>query len=464
MSPHPQQLADCYHSLLQRILREGGCAEEDALCEIPGELEVQALWHSGLLGNTGRTMRHGEVRILDYGEWNRGPGPDFLRAEIEIDGARMRGDIEIDPTAEDWERHGHGANPDYTQVILHVVLTPPPAGWYTRNEQHIDIPILHIPHSTIREAINAGPPLPKDIAGHCRRPLADKPLKQIEYLLQGAAAYRAQLKRRTFRRKADVLGEQQTWFEALAGTLGYAINKLPMQLLARRAPLNTLRQHAEGILLGTAGFLVPILPSKCDRCSRDYHRKVWDAWWPQREQFELSGNRHLPWRFAPLRPANHPHRRVAALALIAMRWKELSKNLCAANAKELTRQLTTLHHPYWSERCSLPSAPLNKRVALVGEQRVKDFLINHVYVLDEAPFAWQTYISLRSHDIPGKVRRTAQLLFGDRSDLENLLHMMYAQQALLQIDADFCGRNSCRDCLFPEQLAQWCFHPSLLHS
>lgn len=453
--PDRQRDAAAYRDLMEQVRRGCGCAETDPETALPGELEVQALWQAGLLGNSGQTLRHGQVRILDFGEWNRSAGPDFLRAEIEIGGARMRGDIEIDPTARDWERHGHGANPDFNNVILHVVLSPPPQGWYTRNEQHIDIPILPVEAQQIRAAMGQSVPLPADAAGLCREPLNDMPAESIRRLLQAAAAYRAHNKRRLFCRKAEVVGADQAWFEAFAETLGYRINKLPMQLLARRAPLSSLRRKAESILFGTAGFLLPMLPEQTDNAARDYHRKVWDSWWPLREEFALGEERHLPWRYAPLRPANHPHRRVAALALIAMRWAEIKQHLSAQAATTLTRMLTGLKHDYWSERCSLPSAVMKTKTALIGSDRVKDFLVNHVYVQDEASFAWQTYLSLRHRDVPQRVKLTARHLFGEREDVLSLLPLMYVQQALLQIDADFCAPTGCNRCLFPEQLCQW---------
>ncbi len=451
-----QSYSEAYSRLLSQVRMSYGCAEPDDELQPPGELEVQALWHGGLLGFGGQTFRHGSVRILDFGEWNRSVGPDFLRAEIEIEGVRLRGDIEIDPSAQDWERHGHGANPDYTNVVLHIVLSPPPPGWFTRNAKHRDIPIFPIPESTIREALGKGTPPPRDCSGLCRTPLAEKNIQQVKQLLRAAAAYRSQTKRRLFRRKAEVVGEQQAWFEAFAETLGYKINKLPMLLLARRAPLSILRRtDAEGILLGTAGFLLPVLPARADRTARNYHRLVWDAWWPVCEQFRLDTSRALPWRYAPLRPANHPHRRVAALALIAERWNEIEQRLHAETAEDLAHLLFSLQHPYWSHRYSLPSAEQERPLALFGEERVRDFLVNHLYVQTEAPFALATYLSMKNSTIPRRVQLTADRLFGRREDIQSLLKFMYVQQALLQIDTDFCAMHPCRDCCFPEQLNQW---------
>lgn len=458
MSEERQQRADAYEQLLRRVHADCCCGEDTAETELPGELAVQALWQAGLLGHEGETLRHGKVKILDFGEWNRSSGPDFLRAEIEIGGARMRGDIEIDPTEQDWERHGHGANPDYTQVILHVVLRRPPSGWYTRNAQHIDIPILPIEQDVIRTATGKSLPLTPATTPLCREPLSTMNSADIDDMLRSAAAFRARNKKRIFTRKAEALGNDQAWFEAVAETLGYKINKLAMQMLARRAPLKSLTHEPESLLFGTAGFLVPVLPHSCDRATRDYHRRVWDGWWPSRESFALSEERALPWKYAPLRPANHPHRRVAALALIASRWKEISRLLSAEHATELIRQLTTLRHPYWNIHSSLPSPELNRSVALIGAERAQDFLVNHVYVQDDSPLAWQSFLHLRQKDIPQRVLTTARQLFGERPELKSLLHYTYVQQALLQIDADFCVQNSCRDCLFPEQLCQWKNH------
>ena len=41
------------------------------------------------------------VRIVQFGEWNRSAGPDFLHCAIEIDGEAHSGPIEIDGRLDD---------------------------------------------------------------------------------------------------------------------------------------------------------------------------------------------------------------------------------------------------------------------------------------------------------------------------------------------------------------------------
>lgn len=464
MSPFSRQRgAESYAALLEQVRLDCGCAAEDDAADLGsgaddrrfGEVELQGCWQSGLLGCGGETSRHGFVRIIDFGTWNRSAGPDFLRAEIELDGRRLRGDIELDTCAQDWERHGHGSNPDYDGVVLHVVLGSVPRGWFTRNSRHGEIPVLGIPSETCRLALGISAPLSPARLDLCREPLARMTFDQVQSLLESAASYRKLKKHRLFCRKARHLGGRQAWYEAWAETLGYRINKVPMQLLARRAPIGELGKHAEAILFGTAGFLVPVLPEQTREEARLYHRTVWDAWWPLRERFALSDSRCIPWSHAAVRPLNHPHRRVAALAVSSQRWGEIEPLLKAACASELTQMLTSLRHPYWSRHCSLPSEPLSRDYALVGRERVRDFLVNHVYVVDESDQAWSAYLRLRDSAPSSKVKLAAARLFGEREDVLALLPYCYAQQALLQIDSDFCCACSCGDCRFPSQLRDW---------
>lgn len=452
-------LAEAYRSFREEISHpQWETAEPEELTEreLPPELVVQHMWHTGLLGRGGKTERHGCVRILDFGIWNREAGPDFRYCEIELNGQRLRGDIEIDPKARDWERHGHGGNPLYNNVVLHIILEKSPLGWYTRNSQHYEIPTLSILPETVRQALGKTVPPTPETVELCRKPLADMPWEKLDRLMRAGAAFRLAKKRADFRKRAQCCGVNQTWYECWAETLGYRPNKLAMQLLAYRAPLYKLQSKAESILFGTAGFLKPVLPEKANEETRVYHRHVWDTWWPLRDTFELSHDRALPWVFSPIRPANHPHRRVAALAISAQRWKEVEINLIPENTTTLIALLTSMRHPYWDFHCSLASAPMKRRVALVGEDRVQDFIVNHLYAQDERPAAWESYTRMKNGQIPSVIGQIATRLFGDREDIRSQLKLYYVQQALLQINGDFCAAGICSECLFPAQLAAWC--------
>ncbi len=462
--------AQCYRELQQSVAETCDMAvcergeTEEAAPEL-SEMEVQGLWESGIFGNEWESERHGHVRILDFGEWNRGAGPDFLYAEVEINGKRVRGDVEIDPHAQDWEGHGHGMNPRFNNVVLHVVLTRPPKGWFTRNSLHLEVPVVYLTPQQIRDALCIRQTTIASLCGRdgwdghtelCAQPLAEMGVEQIEALLLSAAAHRRENKRRAYRRKAAVLGEEQAGYEAWAECLGYSTNKEAMVLLARRAPLRRLHgADTEAVLLGAAGFLTPTLPARTEPEARAYHRRVWDAWWKLKGDFALEGRRCPDWQYVGIRPLNHPHRRVAALAVSAQHWADIRPRLSAGRSRELQELLCSLRHPFWERHCTLVSTSLKKACALVGRERVRDFLCNHVYVADDSPAAWEAYKRLTRSVMPARASQLAQSLFGSRDDLKGLLHREFACQALLQIGADFCRSGSCENCLFPVQLKKF---------
>ncbi len=469
MANNPAEYASRYRTLLQTVAGRSDLAAAEGTPEtrpVLSEMEVQSLWALGLFGCEWESERHGHVKILDFGEWNRSAGPDFLFAEMKINGRLVRGDIEIDPHAQDWEQHGHGANPRFNNVVLHVVLAQPPLGWFTRNSLHMEIPIIYLSPQKVREALDMQQPAIDAICGRdnwdnrtelCAQPLANMKLAQIESLLLAAAAHRMECKRRRYRRKAAVLGHAQASYEAWAECLGYSANKEPMLMLARRAPLKRLNGlDAEAVLLGTAGFLKPVLPNRAEPEARAYHRRVWDAWWQIKDDFALEGQRSPVWQFSGIRPFNHPHRRVAALAVSAAHWREIMPLLSAAHTKQLVDALCGLHHTFWERHSMIDSPALQRPCALVGRERAKDFLCNHVYVLDESREAWAAFTRLHRSALPTRVSHLAKSLFGQRNDLLGVMRHEYACQALLQIDADFCRNGACQDCLFPVQLKKLC--------
>lgn len=62
------------------------------------------------------------VEILNFGKWNKDAGPDFLDAKIKINGLVLAGNIELHVRSSDWIFHHHSQDPNYQNIILHVVF------------------------------------------------------------------------------------------------------------------------------------------------------------------------------------------------------------------------------------------------------------------------------------------------------------------------------------------------------
>ena len=430
-------------------VRERACSLRSKL---PDERTLQLLLLEGRLGTSFTDDLGRDIRILDFGDWNKSAGPDFLNARIQIDGVPQTGDMELDPVPEDWERHGHGSNPAFNGVILHLAYTPSRGEWFTRNARHERIPLALIPPAVL--ALAGTPPPEKAPERHCPHAGALDAMapEHLETLLQSAAAYRFRNKHRRHAERARYAGEEQTLFESLAETLGYSANKTAMRHLAMRAPLRSIRECPEAILFGAAGFLIPVLPDSCTPEAVAHHKKLWTEWWPLREQFELAPDRAFPWTLSGSRPANHPQRRVGALAVIAGEFGTFRRLCRPGHGEALADYLSSLTHPYWSTHVTLPSAPSPRPMALMGRDRIQALAVNHLLPADGGERAWEHYLTLRGGQAGTKVLAVHQSLLGRRPDAKAFLTKAWHHQALLQIHEDLCSRHSCTLCTLVKRL------------
>src|SRR5262249_33699852 len=89
----------------------------------PPEILLQAVWrHQRLLRGQLTTLDGRAMRILHPGFINREGGPDFRGAVIQFgDEPPRTGDVEVDLESAGWRAHGHDKNPNFANVILHVV-------------------------------------------------------------------------------------------------------------------------------------------------------------------------------------------------------------------------------------------------------------------------------------------------------------------------------------------------------
>ena len=423
------------------------------------EMELQAHWFAGDFGREFRTVAGGTARVVQFGVWNHEAGPDFAEAAVSLDGGEaVRGSIELDPDVRDWERHGHAQNPTYENVVLHVFTRAGGGEFFTRTAQHRNVPqVLLDVASLAGEPPN---PLPAAIPGRCCAPLRGMAEDQAREVLLGAAQYRLRKKAAALATLTELHGADEALYQALAATLGYKSNKLPFTLLAQRLPLRLLRKgDADALLFGVSGFLPASDLGGFDAPTRSYLRGLWERWWPRRAEFERLAVAPKLWRMGGQRPANHPQRRLAALAEIVRHWPKIRalRDRCEPDA--IHEFFAKLGDDYWDFHYTVSSKPAAKRMALVGESRVTEMLANVFFPLaiaaDET--RWTGFKTLRAPLTNQRVEVAALRLFADSPRAAEFLKYAALQQGLLQVYEDFCLRDvsDCADCLFPRQLAKW---------
>jgi Protein of unknown function (DUF2851) len=445
-------------------LRDSARVHERALFptqRTPGELELQARWFAGDFGRRFRAVSGDDVEIIQFGTWNRAAGPDFSDAVVRLnDGDPIRGTIEFDLADRSWETHGHATNPAFDDAVLHVFVHQSDRAFFTRTTSNRNVPQVRVDPNTLSESFSANVPLAQP--GRCQAPLKDLPEERLCTILTAASQFRLQRKAARFKNIVDTHGRDEALYQEIAAALGYKENKLAFTLLAQRLPLGFLRQRsndAETLLFGVAGFLSTPDLGIYPESARNQVRKLWDRWWPQRDEMQRLVLPAKTWRLSGTRPLNHPQRRLGALATLIDAWPSFTRSIGKRNAKTAGGFFLRLHHPFWNFHYTLASAPSTREMALIGESRVAEILANVLLplFLAEGADVWAEYVKLPARLSNRRLETGATRLFDGDPRRPRFTKTIAQQQGLLQIYEDFCLRDNsdCAQCPFPEQMRKW---------
>ena len=445
------------------------------------ERHLQCIWADDRLRPTTLATAGGErVQVEHPGEWNTGPGPDFLNAALLVgpELRRLTGDVEIHIRPGDWQRHRHADDPRYRRVCAHVAYHPG-----TLPAAELPAGALQI---SLRPALDALPDFSFDnidllaypVAARAAPPPCRAAMARLAPPARGAtldAAGETRLRRRAELLQSAMLdrGPAQVMYEEVMAALGYRPNKASFRRLARLLPLDRLREKAGGdpirayaLLMGCAALLPdPSSKRAWDDETKTFVRRCWDAWWPLSDEFLSRRIPRADWITAGIRPANRPERRLIAAALLFARAPGLPEQLAAiaqnprgVAAEKLLALFALPAAPYWANRLSFSAAPAQEPVALVGPSRAQAILVNLLlpaFAAMGAPAeAWKSLLA----DLPAEesnelIKQTALRLFGP-DHAPRLYRSGLRRQGLIQIHHDYClgDRTLCAACPFPKTL------------
>jgi hypothetical protein len=450
------------------------------------ERHLQAVWYDPHWRPAALSADDGEpVTVDDPGRWNLEAGPDFLDAVLRLgtERRRVRGDVEVHIHPADWAQHRHEADARYARVVAHVCYFPAGRSAAARPPGAVLV--------SLRDALAANPyfsfesidpsaypysALP-DRPTPCARALAARPASERAAILDAAGQERLRAKAARLQAALQKLGPEAVLYEESLGALGYKHNRIPFRELARRAPLERLREDAEGrpldayaILLGVAGLLPAQSAPHWDAETRRFVRGLWDIWWKRRERWAARLMPERAWRLSNLRPQNHPVRRLVAAATLfaappdpcarllgigtadAATWR-LAAAACLQPARDADDPLVR----YWTRRLSFGRPPRPTPTAFIGPGRMAA-LLNNVAIPFLAALDRPVTTLLDApppEDDNALLRDVAYALLGRDHNPEIYANGL-RQQGLIQIFHDFCvaNRSACRDCAFAAALGR----------
>lgn len=443
------------------------------------ERHLQCVWADDRLRPRTLATAAGErVQVEHPGEWNPGPGPDFLNAAFRVgpELRRITGDVEIHIRPADWQRHRHAGDARYRRVCAHVAFYPG------------TLPAAELPAGALqialRPALDAVPDFSFDnidlmaypVAARAAPPPCREAMSRLTPPQRGAlldVAGETRLRRRAELLQSAMLdrGPAQVIYEEVMAALGYRPNKAPFRRLARLLPLERLREKSDGdpvrayaLLMGCASLLPdPTSRRTWNDETKSFLRRCWDAWWPLSDEFLARRVPRADWSMAGIRPANRPERRLMAAALLFAPASSLPERLAAiaqnprgVPPEKLLALFDLPEAPYWANRLSFSSAPAKESVALVGKSRAQAILVNLLlpaFAAMGAPSeAWKSLLdNLPAEESNDLIKQTALRLFG-QDHSPRLYRSGLRRQGLIQIHHDYClgDRSLCAACPFPK--------------
>ena len=438
------------------------------------ERHVQCLWFDDRLRPAELQTQAGEpVRVIHPGAWNLEAGPDFARAILTVgsEARRLEGSIEIHIRPGDWHRHRHATDPRYRGLAAHVTWFPGTLDPETLPPGCVQIALApaleRVPGFSFEQIDIAAYPyaVPDTPRPPCAEALQALPVDLAGRFLEAAGRHRLDQKAERMRTALQRgTGRDTLLYTTVMGALGYKRNAAACRELARRLPLEVLRdtpdpETAYALLLGVAGLL-PAQPGPgWPDAARAELRALWDRWWPRQEAWRTRCMPRTDWTLGRIRPLNHPLRRLAvAAALFGAGAPWLDDPALHTDAPDsadwmadATARLSTCNRlPYWEHRQSFTGMASTTPVRLLSPRRAAGILLNSV-----APFRLATGLDSADGrlDLPPEpdnavIRECAHLLLGRDHNPALYNRAGLRQQGLIQIFQEFClaSRSVCTGC------------------
>lgn len=275
-----------------------------------------------------KTTNGEEIELQSSGMHNQvQSGPDFFNAKIKIGKELWAGNVEIHLKSSDWYVHQHETDPAYDNVILHVVWEHDVEVY---RKDNTSIPTLVLKSIIHKNALKNYQQLlgVKNFRWiNCEADFPDFADFELDNWLERMYIERLESKSVLIK---QILNEttydwEATLFCVLAKNFGLNVNGDAFLSIARSIPFKVIRkiqevEQLEALFFGQAGLLD--IPKESS-----YHKSLKQDYIYIKHKYKLRREGILPLQFFRLRPQNFPTIRLAQLAQLYSRQKNLFYDL-----------------------------------------------------------------------------------------------------------------------------------------
>lgn len=293
---------------------------------------LQYLWNYKVFKHFNfRDTEGNPVEIIHFGKWNTDAGPDFLNAKIKTKELIIAGNIELHIRSSDWIFHHHSQDPNYQNIILHVV--------YQNDAEIDDLSSKNVPTLELKDHID------QNILWKYEKLITGTQFVPCENIFNPDQIpvnfHESNILKKLDEKSLELeksLEQYKNNFEAvlfhsLAYSFGLKVNAHIFRQIAESVDfsiINRIRQNPsqlEALLFGISGWL---------ESPADVQMMIWKREFEFiRKKFKMSDLKFRP-KFLRLRPPNFPTIRLSQLADLYSRHQNLfSKIIKAENTDEL---------------------------------------------------------------------------------------------------------------------------------
>ena len=412
---------------------------------------LQYLWNFKIFKSFDfKDVEGNDLEILDFGRWNFDSGPDFLFGKIKTNGLVIAGNIELHVKSSDWIFHKHSGNPEYENIIAHVVFIHDIELEEFTNK---NIPTLELKDYIDHTVLSRYESLQQETQFiPCEKifDVKDFPFNfHEENLLKKLDEKSIEIEHSLHLYQNNY---EAILFHQLAYAFGLKVNALIFKQLAESLDytiFNKIRQNQtqlEALLFGICNWLEKPV---------DEQTKIW------KREFEfLKVKYQLPEfhthpKFSKLRPPNFPTIRLSQLASLYHQNQNLfSKLINIKNIEEINQLFSTVKaSEYWDHRFNFGKiSPVQGEKSLTKEF-VELILINAVLPLK------YTYHKNTDENIPDEILTLYQNISPEKNTIIDQWKSLKVKpknaletQSLLFYYKDFCQKKECLRCSIGNRL------------
>lgn len=416
------------------------------------ELLLQYLWKNVLFNPASlKTTEREVVTVLHPGWQNTNAGPDFTEAKVRIGNTTWVGNVELHLRTSDWHKHGHGSNPEYRNIILHVVYEDdePLAG--------TSFPTLELkPYldNTIIDRYYHLMSLNRSIP--CAAQLKSVP--DIVWVTWLDRLLAERLESRLDEWHLLWVQAGNDWrtllYYRLAANFGFHVNREAFLELALSLPLSILTKHranllqTEALLLGQSGLLTGDRPDAyMQELEREYHFL--------RRKYQLTPLVPHRWKFMRLRPPNFPTIRIAQFAMLVHKSLDLfARMMEVKNEAEIMPLLNVHAGSYWDNHYRLGEQVNESQVKHLGREAAVNIMINTVAPMQYLYSRLQAKASLHedSLNLLQSLKPENNAVLREWNNVGVTAENAAQSQALLQLFRYYCSVKGCLNCTIGHRL------------